>query len=247
MHRQISICIVISNKTTASSIAAIILNLGFASIISANPEAAKDSIESTEIDFILLDLDFADNKSFELLDYVNAHDDYASIKIIGASFHTDRTFIARLKNYNFIGFLPKPFTRKVIENKITALIDTFKEHSSRRKHVRVVPEVNELMRVSFQLKNRKSISAKVLDVSLGGIGISLYADYDDEELTPGNLIEHIRFHASNYEIDVDAKLINKKEKFIAFKFTHFYNNTNQDLARYILRKLSGPKNMGKRI
>ena len=94
------------------------------------------------------------------------------------------------------------------------------------------------MRVSFRLNNKKILTAKIINISLGGLACLLYTNYEDAQLTPGNLIEHIVFEALNKEIDVDAKIINKKEVFIAFKFTHFYNNSNKDLAKYIMKRLS---------
>jgi response regulator RpfG family c-di-GMP phosphodiesterase len=190
------------------------------------------------MDFLLIDLDFADKRSFKLLEKLHSDESYSSLYILTTSFTTSQKFIKELQKYNIIGFISKPITKEIIETKIDLIMNKFKDHFSKRKHVRVKPADNELMRLSIKLKNNKHLSAKVLDVSLGGIAALLYTKCDDKELDPGKLIEHIVFEASNKEIDVDAVVVNKKENFIAFKFSHFYNNTNKDLTRYIMKKLS---------
>ena len=95
-----------------------------------------------------------------------------------------------------------------------------------------------MVRLCIKLKNKKNLTAKIIDISMGGISGLLYDNYQDLELSPGNLIEHLIFEVNHKYIDADGKLILKKDKFISFKFTHFYNNSNKDLAKYILRKMS---------
>jgi hypothetical protein len=73
---------------------------------------------------------------------------------------------------------------------------------------------------------------------MGGIACLLYTNYDDNELNHGNLIEHLIFEVNHKEVNVDAKIISKKDKFIAFVFTHFYNDSNKNLSNYIIKKIS---------
>ena len=104
--------------------------------------------------------------------------------------------------------------------------------------MRVKPIPDELMRISFKLKSGKRISGKVIDISLGGIGAELFSNANLEQLVPGNLIEHLLFTANHKEIDVDVKIINKKDKFLAIKFTHFYKDSYENLMKYIKKKIN---------
>ena len=216
----------------------ILLNAGIISCNAENPDVIFNIINNKKIDFIFLDLDFANNASFKFLDKLKEDEKYSSLYIIITSFNTNEKFIKELQKYNIISFIAKPLTKELIETKINLILNKFRNHFSKRKHIRVQPSKDELMRISFKLKNKKHLTAKIIDISLGGIAALLYTNYQNIELKPGNLIEHIIFEAHNKEIDVDAKIINKKETFIALKFTHFYNNSNKDLTKYIMKKLS---------
>ena len=235
---QINFCLVFSNKNYNNMTASILLNTGIISYNAENPDVIFNIINNKKIDFIFLDLDFANNASFKFLDKLKEDEKYSSLYIIITSFNTNEKFIKELQKYNIISFIAKPLTKELIETKINLILNKFRNHFSKRKHIRVQPSKDELMRISFKLKNKKHLTAKIIDISLGGIAALLYTNYQNIELKPGNLIEHIIFEAHNKEIDVDAKIINKKETFIALKFTHFYNNSNKDLTKYIMKKLS---------
>lgn len=235
--KQINFIVTMSNHNNVSLIDNILLNLGIVSHNIDKPSNVIDFLEKVKIDFIFLDLDFANGSSLDLLESLANNDNYSSIYILTTSFNTNEKFIKELQKYNILSFLTKPITKESIETVIEHIMEKFKNHFPARKHVRVKPSENELMRISFKLKSKKNITAKVLDISLGGVAALLYTKCDDIELSPGNLIEHLTFEAMNKEIDVDAKIVNVKENFIAFKFSHFYNNTNKALARYIMKKL----------
>lgn len=235
---QINFGLVFSNKNNCDLVSSILFNKGIISIIIEKPEDIPDTLKDKKIDFLFLDFDFSNNASFNIMDKLKNNEKYSSIYLIATSFNTNELFTNKLKKYDIFSFIPKPFFEDQINDKINAIFEKLKDHIPERKHIRVKPSDDELMRMNIKLKNNKSLTAKIIDISMGGASALLYNNYEDPELTQGNLIEHILFEANNKYIDVDAKLISKKIKFISFNFTHFYNNTNKDLAKYILKKLS---------
>lgn len=235
---QINFGLIFSNKNNIELVSNILFNKGIISIIIEKPEEVLDILQNKKIDFLFLDFDFSNNASFNLMEKLKSNEKYSSIYIIATSFNTNELFTNKLKKYDILYFIPKPFFEEQINDKINIIFEKLKDHFPERKHIRVKPSNDELMRMNIKLKNNKSLTAKIIDISMGGASALLYNNYEDLELTQGNLIEHILFEANNKYIDVDAKLISKKVKFISFNFTHFYNNTNKDLAKYILKKIS---------
>ncbi len=235
---QINFGLVLSNKNNLELISNILFHKGIISVNIDNPDKVLEILKNKSIEFIFLDLDFSNNSSFKLMDELKNNEKYSSIYIIATSINTNELLTNRLKEYKILSFIPKPFFEEQINDKLNIIFEKLKDHIPARKHIRLKPSDDELMRMCIKLKNNKNLTAKIIDISMGGISGLFYTKYEDQELSPGNLVEHIIFETNHKYIDVDAKVISKKDKFIAFKFTHFYNNTNKDLAKYILKKLS---------
>jgi len=235
---KITFCLLFTNQNNTLLLSKILLQLGIVSYTATDNKSVLDILIKKNINFLFLDLDFANNSSFELLNILKTDEKFTSLFIIVSSFNVKEVFLKKLQEYNIISFIPKPFFNDQIESKINSIINKVKGHFLRRKHIRIIPENDEFMRASFKLKNNKSLSGKVINLSLGGFALMLYINYNTEELGHGKLLEHINFTAENREIDVDAKVINKKDKLIAFQFTHFYNDSYKNLSKYIINKIS---------
>lgn len=235
---KITFCLLLTNQNNTLLLSKILLNLGIVSYIASDNDSALDILNKKSINFLFVDLDFSNNLSFELLKKLKENDKFSSLFIIVTSFNVKEIFLKKLQEYNIVSFIAKPFYKEQIEEKINSIINKVKGHYLRREHIRIIPENDEFMRASFKLKNNKSISGKLVNLSMGGFALMLYINYNDEELGRGKLIEHINFIADNREIDVDAKIINKKDKLIAFQFTHFYNDSYKNLSKYIIKKIS---------
>jgi response regulator RpfG family c-di-GMP phosphodiesterase len=238
MLDQIKVCLFLSNQNSVKMVTEIMLNMGIISFNSDTPDAALNILKNNKIDFIFVDFDFANNISFELMDKIKADTSLSNIFVIGTSFNSNEKFIKQLQKYYIISYMVKPLSADNIRDKIQKIVLKFKDHFPQRKHVRVDPTEDELVRISFQLKKGKNISAKVLNISLGGLACEMYTNLESEELEPGNLIQPIIFEVGNREIEVDAKIISKKDRFIAVKFTKFFKNSYESLTKYIMKKLS---------
>jgi response regulator RpfG family c-di-GMP phosphodiesterase len=238
MFEQINFCLALSNQNSSKMVSTVLLNMGIIAIIPENIESVENVLLNNKIDFLFIDFDYANNSAFDLIDKIKKNDKFSSIFIIGTSINSSEKFIKQIQKYYLISFLVKPLTPELLKDKLQNIIYKFKNHFPERQHVRIEPQEDELMRVSFQLKNRKYISAKILNISLGGLAAEFFIEIESEELQSGFLIEHMIFIAGNKEIEVDSKIINKFKKFISFKFTHFYKNSYDCLLKYIMKKLT---------
>jgi response regulator RpfG family c-di-GMP phosphodiesterase len=227
-----------SNQNTAKMVSTVLLNMGIVAYNAENIESVATILTDNTIDFLFLDFDFANNASFTLLDTVKKNSKFSKIFIIGTSINSHQNFIKQIQKYYLISFIVKPLTQEILKDKFQTIIYKFKNHFPERQHVRVEPGEDELMRISFQLKNGKFLSAKVKNLSLGGLAAEFFAETEYDDIQPGYLIEHLNFIAGNSDIEVDCKIIKKAKKFISFKFTHFYKNSYESLLKYVMKKLS---------
>ncbi len=235
--KQISFCLVFANQNNSKLISNLLLNLGIVSYIESI-EKACETIETKNIDFLFIDFDFANKESFSLLEKIKNKENLSSLHIIGTSFLSNEKFIKETEKYNILAFITKPITKAIITEKINNIFQKYENHYSQRKHIRIKPDPNELLRISFRLKNKKFVSAKIIDISLGGLAALFYTNFESNELYNGNLIEHVKFEVDNKEVDADTKIITKKSNLISLKFTHFYNESDRFLIKYITKKMA---------
>jgi response regulator RpfG family c-di-GMP phosphodiesterase len=238
MLDQIQVCLFLSNQNTQKMVSEILLNMGIVSIYGETPEAILNILKNNKIDFMFVDFDFANNISFELMDKIKADTSLSNLFIIGTSYNSNEKFIKQLQRYYIISFMVKPLTAENIRDKIQKIVLKFKDHFPKRKHVRVEPTENELVRTSFQLKSGKFLSAKVLNISLGGLACELYTSFDSDQLQPDSLLQPVIFEVGNREIEVDAMVITKKDRFLSMTFIKYYKNSYDSLTKYIMKKLS---------
>jgi response regulator RpfG family c-di-GMP phosphodiesterase len=238
MSYQVRFCIVNPNQGTTEMLTAILLNMGIASRHVASPSDVQAVIAEKHHDFIFIDMDYPDNSSMELLKTLHRNMDSSSLFTIAYSFNTKPAFIKELQQFNLAAFFKKPLLRDSVKSRLAQLFEKFKDHFPGRKHVRIMPLADELMRISFTLPGGKRLSARVLDLSLGGLAAEFYSRITLPDLKAGSLMEHIVFDANHREIDVDAKIIKIENKFLAVKFTHFYHGSYMYLMKYIASKMS---------
>jgi response regulator RpfG family c-di-GMP phosphodiesterase len=235
---QLKVGCILANKNNFEQISNLLLNNGIISVNLDSFENAIEEIKKKGINFLFLDIDFPNEQSFNFLNKIKEDNELKNIFIIATSINTNEKTIKKLQNYNIVTFIQKPLNNTALNEKINILLNKTKDHIPERKHIRIKPLDDEFVRLSFKLKNKKNITSKVIDISMGGIACLLYTNYNDQELTQGRLLEHLIFEVNNKEVNVDAKVVAKKEKFLAFVFTHFYNDSNKNLSNYILKKIS---------
>lgn len=238
MNYQINCLICISNNSTATKVYDVFLNMGIAGKIVENMDCCYEELKKSKFDFLFLDFDFGEERVFSLIDTVRNDENLSQIFILGTALSANGLFIKRIQSYNLIGFYVKPIDCERLQDKMNIICKKFKNHVSDRKYIRITPKDDDLVRAFFKLKSGKRISSKVLDISIGGLAISLYSDFETIELAEGNLLEHIIFEVDNKEIDVDAKIVKKNGLAVALQFTHFYLNSYDSLLKYIMKNLS---------
>lgn len=84
-------------------------------------QEAIDSIPNNKIDLILLDLMMPGIDGFGVLDYLNSNGNSTPVVIISGD--TTKETIDRAFTYNVVDMIEKPFSEKVIMDKINRILD----------------------------------------------------------------------------------------------------------------------------
>ena len=84
-------------------------------------QEAIDSIPNNKIDLILLDLMMPGIDGFGVLDYLNSNDNSTPVVIISGD--TTKETIDKAFTYNVVDMIEKPFSEKVIMDKINRILD----------------------------------------------------------------------------------------------------------------------------
>lgn len=239
MNALNTVCILLSNNKDSKLAADVLIKFGMASKIANDFNEAYNILKSNNFDILFIDFDFSNQASQEFITKLNNDKILTNISLIGTANNVDENLIKSLMSYKLLGFIIKPLLANKIQQQLTIIMNKHhKSYQEKRKHVRIIPPAEDMIRASITLKNKKRITAKVIDLSLGGIALELYNNYNSEELKQGKLIEHLIFSTLTKEIDVDVLILDIKEKVLAMKFTHFYNNSYANLSRYIMKNIS---------
>lgn len=237
MEKSVKICLILTNGETASNISTILLNYGVTSFTTTPTEDGLYLINPDETKFIIIDNDFANNAASKFLEKLRSRDKNYSYLTICTSFTATNELLATLKQYNLVSFIKKPITMDLIKQKIEQILKKFADHFPARKSVRIKPEPDEMMRANFR-HNNKFYSSKVIDISLGGVACEIYSQNDNPEIDNQIDIENICINIEPKEIQVNAKVVSIKSRFISLKFTDFKGKSYEILTKYILSKIA---------
>lgn len=239
MDQDVTICIVHTNNKIGLAFKSLFLTLGFKPEVYEDLTNAKNAFSEKAFNLLFLDFDYYDNLSLNFLEDLKKEELIHNVYLIGTGFNINLQILNTLQQFNLIGFLKKPVNEETIKGQIEKILDKCNfAYNEKRRHIRITPFPDDMMQCTFLLPGSgKHISAKIINMSLGGLAIELYSDIETGELDAGKPIEHLTFNAPIKQVDTEIEVVKKTGKFIACKFLQFYNNTNEILARYIMKRL----------
>jgi len=150
-----------------------------------------------------------------------------------------KEIVNRLMEYGVIGYLLKPYNEKAITPKLKKVLALEESHNSQRKHIRVRPDPDELLRLHFKLQGYSSlISGKVIDISVGGVAVELFNPPPARILIPGTQIANILFTVNRKLFSPSGKVILYKEQLLALRFDYLSAAEKSALSKYVFKRLT---------
>jgi len=209
--------------------------------VSSYDEALQALKKLSAIDGAIIDIDSKELKGTELIEEIKEREDTKAVSVIVHTIQSNKEFVVKMVEFGIIGYLLKPFDEEKTSSKLKSLLDKNKGHTENnsRKHIRVKPEPDELLRLHFKLPDHTNmISGKILDISMGGAAIEMFNPPPEGVLSAGKHIENIEFTLSGSSLSISGVVVLLKVNFLALRFGSLSSGYKNALARYIFKRIS---------
>lgn len=222
------------------SLCYVLLSFGVKGVPVANKQEALQALQNEkEIGGAIIDLDSKEVDGINLIADLRAQESTQHLTVIVHTVQSSKELVDKMMEYGVIGYLLKPYVQKEIASKLKKVLDRGVDHNAQRKHIRVRPDPNELLRLHFKLPRQSSlISGRVVDISVGGVAVELFNPPAPGVLTPGTSIPNIQFTLNRKAFAPPGKVILFKEQLLALRFDYLSAIEKSTLSKYVFKRLT---------
>jgi len=119
MNMDMKILVVDDMEAVRTSVCALLQHFGFANIVEAEDGCqALDIIKSNKIDLLITDLDMPNMDGIELVRAIRSDDSLKALPVLFLTADAEKNSIVEAVQAGVDDYLLKPFTMKVLEQKI---------------------------------------------------------------------------------------------------------------------------------
>ncbi len=192
-----------------------------------------------DISGAIIDIDTQEVEGSELIEEMKAKEGTRNIPVIVHTVQANKEFVMKMIESGVAGYLLKPFREDTAHGKLAAILDKLSDHNVQRKHIRVKPGPDDVIRVHFRLPSiSQLISGKIVDVSLGGIAMELFNPPDPGAFPTGGRIGKLQFALGPRELSPSALIVMFKGNLLAVRFETLSSQDKTILQRYIFKRIS---------
>ncbi|UCF99064.1 MAG: response regulator [Spirochaetaceae bacterium] len=222
------------------SLCYVLLSFGIKGIPAANKQEALDILQNNNsISGAIIDLDSKEVDGVELITALRAQEGTQHLSVIAHTVQSSKELVNRMMEFGVIGYLLKPYVEKDAFVKLKKVLASGESHNAQRKHIRVRPDPNELLRLHFKLPGQSSLfSGKVVDISVGGVAVELFNPPASGVLAPGTHIPGIQFTLNRKAFSPPGKVILFKEQLLALRFDYLSPSEMSALSKYVFKRLT---------
>jgi len=222
------------------SLCYVLLSFGVKGVPVASKQEALQALQNEkEIGGAIIDLDSKEVDGINLIADLRAQESTQHLTVIVHTVQSSKELVDKMMEYGVIGYLLKPYVQKEIASKLKKVLDRGVDHNAQRKHIRVRPDPNELLRLHFKLPRQSSlISGRVVDISVGGVAVELFNPPAPGVLTPGTSIPNIQFTLNRKAFAPPGKVILFKEQLLALRFDYLSATEKSTLSKYVFKRLT---------
>jgi DNA-binding response OmpR family regulator len=187
----------------------------------------------------IIDIDTREVEGLELIRQMREAAATQSVKIVVHSIQSSKELVVRMMEAGVAGYLLKPYKEDQIFAKLQKVLDRTLSHDSHRRHIRVKPDPDELLRLSFRLPGLQGlISGRVIDISVGGAAVELFNPPPEEALKALTQIPSVQFTLLRKQFAPPGKVVLFKEKLLALRFDFLTIAEKAALARYVFKRIA---------
>jgi len=232
--------VVEATPSVRESLCYVLLSLGIKGIPAANRQEALQILNSGRtVAGAIVDLDGKEVGGLELIQELRAAEATQALRIIVHTVQASKELVARMMELCVVGYLLKPYNEKQAAAKLTKALARGEAHDSQRKHIRVRPDPEELLRLHFKLPPHPALlSGKVVDISVGGVAVELFNPPPAEVLPSGTQIPAIQFTLNRSPFSPPGKVVLFKEPLLALRFDFLTPSETGALSKYVFKRLT---------
>jgi len=235
------VCLVVEGTPAVrESLCYVLLSLGIKGVPAANRQEALDTLKSQpDINVAIVDLDSKEVQGEALLGDLREACQPGRLQVIVQSVLSNRELVVRVMEYGVAGYLVKPYQDKELYDKLKKVLERCQVPNERRRHIRVRPDPDELLRLHFKLPSKPGmISGKIIDISVGGVAIELFNPPEPGLLKPGVQIPALQFALDRRQFAPPGKIVLFREKLLALHFDYLTTAEKTSLARYVFKRIA---------
>jgi len=217
-----------------------LLSFGIKGVPAASRKDALAAIKTQEeIEGAIIDIDNRDVEGIQLINDLKAAENTRRIAVIVHTIQSRTEYVRKMVEIGVAGYLLKPFSPESTKAKLEAILAKLSTHNASRRHIRVIPDPDELTRVSFRISGIKQLlSGRIVDVSLGGMAIDLFNPPTENPFTKGIPIPRLDFALDGKALGPAGSVVVYKPRVLAVRFETMSAAHRQNLERYIFKRIS---------
>jgi two-component system chemotaxis response regulator CheY len=219
----------------------LLLSFGIKGVPVATRAAALEILESNpDINAVIVDIDNQEVEGSRLIQEMKENESTRGLPVIVHTVQASKEFVLKMIELGVTGYLLKPFREDAARTKLAAILDKLSDHNAQRKHIRVKPDPQEMIRVHFRLPSINHLfSGKIIDISLGGLAIELFNPPPEAQgLAPGGRIAKLQFALGPRELSPSALIVLVKANVVALRFENLSPADKTALERFIFKQIS---------
>jgi len=222
------------------SLCYVLLSLGLQGLPAASRQAALERLTGRPDGGLAIgDLDSKEGQGEALLRDLRESARPGGLPVVVQTVQSNRDLVVRMMEYGVAGFLLKPYQDKEIQEKLGRVLARCQLPNERRRHIRVKPDPDELLRLHFKLPaGTAMISGKIIDISVGGVAVELLNPPEPGLLKPGLQIPSIHFTLERRQLSPPGKVVLVRERLLALHFDFLTVAEKTALARYVFRRIA---------
>jgi CheY-like chemotaxis protein len=232
-------CVVLeSTVSIRQSLLKVLAALGVRGVPAASVTEAEEAIRAAgDVDTAIIDTDTPSLGGMELVARLRASSQTRAIRVVAHSGQSSRDFIVQLADLGAAGYLPRGITEEQAADRLKQVLTRAPDHEGERSHLRVRPDPGELLRLHFRLPGHKGVvSGRIVDISMGGLGVELFNPPPPIRMQQGRLIPSLEFSLGRAAIATPGILVTSRGKFCAIRFDKMTAATKDCVATYIYRE-----------
>jgi len=232
--------VVEGSAAVRTSLCYVLLSFGIKALSATGRREALDILGAqTGVEGAIIDIDTREVEGPELIRQMRESDSLRNVKIVVHTIQASKELVVRMVEDGVAGYLLKPYKEDQIYDKLKKVLDRTLSHDSQRRHIRVKPDPEELLRLSFRLPGLPGmISGRVVDISVGGVAVELFNPPTADALKPLTQIPSIQFTLLRKQFAPPGKVVLFKENLLAVRFDFLTTAEKTALARYVFKRIA---------